>query len=77
MKTTPDIMLLPSKLSTMAKEVGGTVIINPGYLSKGSGGGTFAEILVHPLKEADLKGNGNPEIAHKVHDRTVVNVIKI
>lgn len=77
MKTTPDVLLLPSKLSTMAKEVGGTVVVNPGFLSKGSSGGTFAEILVHPMKESELQGKDAAEIAHKVHERTVVNIIKI
>ena len=77
MKASPDILLLPSKLSTMAKEVGGTVVLNPGFLSKGSSGGTFAEILIHPMKDSELQGNAAAEISHKVHDRAVVNIIKI
>lgn len=77
MKTSPDVLLLPSKLATMAKDIYGTMVVNPGFLSKGSSGGTFAEILVHPTKEIESQGEDGIEIAHKIAERTTINVIKI
>jgi hypothetical protein len=50
-------LLLPSKLAVLAKEVFGTLVVNPGPLSRGVGGGTFADMTVHPFKESDLRSS--------------------
>lgn len=80
MKTSPDVLLLPSKLGHMAKDIAGTVIVNPGNLAKGSTGGTYAEILIHPMKEAELRAkvaaNDEP-IAHAIAERATVTIMKI
>lgn len=47
--TQPDILILPSRLAPIAKDLNNTLIINPGFLAKGRGGGTFADIVVSPL----------------------------
>lgn len=30
-------------------------MVNPGALTRGAGGGTFAQLAIHPIKEADLR----------------------
>ncbi|CAK1583502.1 unnamed protein product [Parnassius mnemosyne] len=43
---TPHILVLPSNFRYFVKEVNGCVVVNPEHLTKGSGGGTFARMLV-------------------------------
>lgn len=54
-KTRPDILLLPSRLAPLARDVCGTLVVNSGPLTKGVGGGTYADIHIHPHKESDLR----------------------
>lgn len=53
----PDLLILPSRLAPLAREVGscGTLILNPGPLTRGLAGGTYAEATIHPIKESDLR----------------------
>ena len=53
----PDVLILPSRLSSLAKEVFGTLIVNPGQLTRGVGGGTYARLNIHPHKESDLRAS--------------------
>jgi DNA polymerase alpha subunit B len=55
MQRPPDVLLLPSKLAVTARTVSNTVIINPGSLARGAGGGTFAEISIHPVERKVLE----------------------
>eukprot|EP01035_Chromulina_nebulosa_P023539 gene23539-30520_t len=55
MSQSPDVLILPSKLTQMAKEVTGTLVINPGSLTRGNTGGTFAELTIYPLNEEKLR----------------------
>ena len=78
--TAPDVLILPSKLAQMAKNVGNTLVLNPGQLSKGTGGGTFAEVSIHPLKESELRDAklANKEsLPHGVFPRSYVNIARI
>jgi DNA polymerase alpha subunit B len=80
MKVSPDVLILPSKLTPMARDVLGTVVINPGLLTKGVNGGTFAELNIHPLSEKMLRDKvleKSGDITHSVHERTYANIIKI
>jgi len=81
MQRSPDVLILPSRLAHMARDVLGTVIVNPGSLAKGPNGGTFAEISIHPLKEEELRAqhleNTREEVPHAVSARTAVNIMKI
>ena len=45
----PDVLITPSKLQPFARDVQGCLVLNPGHLSKGAGGGTFSQLTVHPL----------------------------
>eukprot|EP00172_Hildenbrandia_rubra_P002641 Plantae.Rhodophyta-Hildenbrandia_rubra.ctg364.p1 GENE.Plantae.Rhodophyta-Hildenbrandia_rubra.ctg364~~Plantae.Rhodophyta-Hildenbrandia_rubra.ctg364.p1 ORF type:complete len:411 (+),score=77.80 Plantae.Rhodophyta-Hildenbrandia_rubra.ctg364:225-1457(+) len=50
-----DVLVLPSKLKTFVKEVdGGGICVNPGYLCKGKGGGTFCELKL-PLRKKESR----------------------
>jgi len=55
----PDLMVVPSKLASLAKDVtGGTVVVNPGHLVRGTvGGGTYAIVNVNPVTK-DEGGRG-------------------
>ena len=53
----PDVLILPSRLNALAKDVFGTLVVNPGPLTRGVGGGTFAQLSIHPIKEADLRAS--------------------
>ncbi|KAJ1436126.1 DNA polymerase alpha/epsilon subunit B-domain-containing protein [Ochromonadaceae sp. CCMP2298] len=82
--TKPDVMVLPSRLAALAKDVMGTLVVNPGSLARGVGGGTYAQMDIHPMKETDLRsavlaqsqGNGDA-MAHGVSSRTAVTISKI
>ena len=70
-------MILPSRLSALAKDVNGTLVINPGTLAKGISGGTFAEFAIHPIDAKKLKDGNKTEVSHEVSNRTCVNIIRI
>ena len=53
----PDVLILPSRLNALAKDVFGTLVVNPGPLTRGVGGGTYAQLAIHPVKEADLRAS--------------------
>jgi DNA polymerase alpha subunit B len=78
MPYTPDILITPSRVAHFAREVRGCLCINPGQLSKGPGGGSFAELTVHPMPEEELRQvpEGEP-LLHKVSARTSVRVTRI
>ena len=80
MKSTPDVLIVPSRLNQIAREMESTVIINPGFLAKNHGGGTFADITIHPIKESELRDAviaGKSAIPNKINTRTSVDIIRI
>lgn len=79
LKVSPDVLIAPSKLTQMARESSGTLVVNPGTLTKGSAGGTYAEMSIHPfpesvLEDAEKKGESLPHVAHS---RTQVSILRI
>ncbi|KAI9327672.1 DNA polymerase alpha/epsilon subunit B-domain-containing protein [Obelidium mucronatum] len=57
LQATPDLLILPSALKGMVRNVEGCVCVNPGTIVKGrAGGGSFARVCVHPLNVEELKG---------------------
>jgi DNA polymerase alpha subunit B len=87
-ETRPDVLVLPSRLAALAKDVFGTLVVNPGALTRGVGGGTYAQMDIHPLKEADLRsavlaqstqspGTAGDAMPHGVSSRTAVTISKI
>lgn len=74
------MLILPSRLGALAKDVHGSVLVNPGQLTKGIGGGTFAELSIHPMREEDLRDaviQGKAEVEHNVFARTSLSIVKI
>lgn len=75
----PDLLIVPSKLTSFARQVlEDTVVVNPGHLSKNTTGGSFAVMDIHPMKRDDLeKAGDNVELPHNVADRTRLEIRKI
>ena len=80
-QTTPDILIAPSTLTHLARESAGTLMVNPGQLTKGVSGGTFAEVTIHPFKQELLQELKSKEpltpIPHTVHTRASVSIMRI
>lgn len=81
MEKTPDVLLLPSRLTPMAKNVNGALVVNPGTLTKGAAGGTYATLDIHPLdqdklRDAVLKAP-TEALPHCVEQRTAVKIVRI
>ncbi|KAG2203030.1 hypothetical protein INT47_013246 [Mucor saturninus] len=53
--TTPDVLILPSRLKHFIKPLHGSVCINPGYLCKNEAAGTYARIILYPQDEARVR----------------------
>mmetsp|Transcript_38557 Transcript_38557/g.115710 ORF Transcript_38557/g.115710 Transcript_38557/m.115710 type:complete len:512 (-) Transcript_38557:165-1700(-) len=83
MPVQPDVLLVPSRLAAFARPVlGRTVAINPGLLSRGTTGGTYAVMDVHPARRETLEesadANGGVEAEQRgVQDRIRVEVKRI
>ena len=77
MPCTPDVLIVPSKLSYFAKDVSGCVVINSCSLAKGTTGGTFASISVKPVAMETVEGQADLEKAREVNKRCVVEVKRI
>lgn len=74
----PDLLILPSKLSCFARTcLDSTVVVNPGHLSKGSTGGTYAMMEIHPINRNTMEMAGDVDMAHSLHDRIHVDIIRI
>lgn len=73
----PDVLIIPSVLTRFARPVlESTVVVNPGHLSMGSTGGTYAVMEVHPMKRETLESAGGEdvEVLHALPDRTQVEI---
>jgi hypothetical protein len=58
--STPQILVLPSALKEFVDPLRGTLVVNPSFLVRGgSGGGTFAEVVLYP-KGSDNHGGNQP-----------------
>ena len=90
MPVRPDVLLLPSALGRFVgegergegEEEGegdGGVIVNGGYLTKGNGGGTYAQLTVHPMSEEEMtRADEDGRVRnHLVQSRTRVDIIRI
>ena len=78
MQVTPDVLILPSKLKPLCKEVHGSLVINPQTLTKGPTGGSFATLNIHPFPREELENAGSDvQMPHKVFERTRAQVQKI
>jgi hypothetical protein len=79
---TPDIIITPSDLVLYSKNVAGCICINPGFMCKGSSGGSYASITIDPLVIAsqglDFNGNlQNNKMSNRASDRIRVDIQNI
>ncbi|KAJ3438524.1 DNA polymerase 2 alpha 70 kda subunit [Anaeramoeba flamelloides] len=73
----PDIMIFSSRLKYFVKEVNGVICINPGSLTTGNTGGTFAKIVILPPTFNDENEDEDSLITNQINQRTRVEVIRI
>lgn len=70
--SSPDVLLLSSNLKPFVKEVDSVLCLNVGHLSKSTGGGTYAHLVVHPPKEAEGSSEGSG-----IASRVKVDIVRI
>ncbi|CAJ1956576.1 unnamed protein product [Cylindrotheca closterium] len=75
----PDVLIVPSRLSPFVTSVLETsVVLNPGHLTKGRSGGTYAIMDIHPIKREKLDGAGDDvQLLHNIPDRVNVAIKRI
>ncbi|KAL8929066.1 MAG: hypothetical protein Q9172_000609 [Xanthocarpia lactea] len=73
----PDMLIQPSALPQFAKVVENVLVVNPGPLSKRKGAGTFAQMTVYPRKLTEQERGEGKLVAHRLFERTRVDVARI
>ncbi|KAF4443870.1 DNA polymerase alpha subunit B [Fusarium austroafricanum] len=71
----PDVMIVPSLLPPFAKVVESVLLINPGYLSKRRGAGTYARMTLYPPSMPS--GSSEVMMGHQIYDRARVEIVRI
>ncbi|KAJ3330232.1 DNA-directed DNA polymerase alpha subunit pol12 [Blyttiomyces sp. JEL0837] len=84
LQVTPDLLIIPSALRQVIKNVDGCVCVNPGTLVKGRSVGSFARVCVYPLQVHAMKemlidgGNGVDDgVRNSLEERCRVEVVRI
>ncbi|KAK0739318.1 DNA polymerase alpha subunit B N-terminal-domain-containing protein [Apiosordaria backusii] len=72
----PDVLVVPSSLPPFAKVVESVLVINPGYLSKRRGAGTYAKMTVYPPDLSKQEQTGGM-LAHKIFERARVEITRV
>ncbi|KAI1753527.1 DNA polymerase alpha/epsilon subunit B [Xylaria castorea] len=73
----PDVVIVPSALPPFARVVESVLVINPGYLSKRRGAGTYARMTLYPPKLTGKESNSGEMVGHKVFERARVEIARI
>lgn len=76
----PDVLIIPSRLSPFCSPVlESTMVLNPGHLTKGTTGGTYATMEIRPMMSRnDLDDIADEvELPHNVQDRIKVEVKRV
>ena len=76
----PDLLIIPSKLTSFASTVlDSTVVVNPGNLSRGTTGGTYAMMEIHPISRETLENGGGDDVQlpHRLNERVRVEIKRI
>lgn len=77
----PDVLILPSKLAAFCSPIlGSTMVLNPGHLTKGTTGGTYAIMEIHPVPLAKINEFDDKKkavIPHDVQERIKIDVKRI
>jgi DNA polymerase alpha subunit B len=79
MAVAPDVLITPSRLRPLAKAVDGTLVVNPGTLSKMNSGGTYARITIAPpsAQAAEAAAAGSEFAPLHVPQRARVEIVRI
>ena len=82
MPYTPDVLIVPSKLNVFVEPVecntSNCLVINPGWLTKGTTGGTYATMTIYPMKRDTFEQmDSDVLLDHNVHLRTKVEIKRI
>ncbi|KAK0635827.1 DNA polymerase alpha subunit B N-terminal-domain-containing protein [Bombardia bombarda] len=70
----PDVLVVPSALPPFAKVIESVLVINPGYLSKRRGAGTYARMTLYPPPSVSQVDG---MLAHEIFNRARVEVTRI
>ena len=78
----PDVLIFPSQLDAFARTVDGVVAVNPGWVCRKAGYGTFAEMWVGNREGGEGGGELEVEgeegvVQHRVWERARVEVVKV
>ncbi|KJR89097.1 DNA polymerase alpha subunit B [Sporothrix schenckii 1099-18] len=74
----PDVLIVPSTLPPFAKVVESVLMINPGYLSRRRGAGTYARMTLYAPEDKSASADGEATmVGHKIFDRARVEITKI
>ncbi|KAK9774177.1 putative DNA polymerase alpha subunit B N-terminal-domain-containing protein [Seiridium cardinale] len=73
----PDVLVVPSALPPFAKVVESVLVINPGYLSKRRGAGTYARMTLYPPKLDGGEIGAGGMVSHRVFERARVEITRI
>ncbi|KAL1897400.1 DNA-directed DNA polymerase alpha subunit pol12 [Sporothrix stenoceras] len=74
----PDVLIVPSTLPPFAKVVESVLVINPGYLSRRRGAGTYARMTLYAAEGEDAAPSvGTTMVGHKIFERARVEITKI
>ncbi|KAL1296568.1 hypothetical protein AAFC00_000066 [Neodothiora populina] len=73
----PDLLILPSALTPFAKVVDGVMVVNPGFLSKKRGAGTWARVVVKRREVREEEREGEKLLRHEVYERARVDIVRI
>jgi DNA polymerase alpha subunit B len=75
----PDLLIVPSRLSPFCSPVlESTLVLNPGQLTKGTTGGTYATMEIQPIaRDAWDDAVDDVELPHNIHDRVLVEIKRI
>lgn len=65
------------KVLTYDKVVESVLVINPGTLAKRRAAGTYARVIVKPAKVGDAERERGLAVAHKLWERTRVDIVRI
>ncbi|KAI4699999.1 hypothetical protein J4E81_004033 [Alternaria sp. BMP 2799] len=73
----PDILITPSVLQGTVKVVESVLVVNPGTLAKRRAAGTYARVIIQPAVVSDAEREKGVAVAHKLWERTRVDIVKI
>eukprot|EP00536_Pseudo-nitzschia_multiseries_P004184 jgi/Psemu1/318366/estExt_fgenesh1_pm.C_680015 len=78
----PDVLIIPSRLTPFCAPImGSTMAVNPGHLSKGTTGGTYALMTIRPMDREKLNrragGDDSALLTHDAPDRMQVEIKRI